>query len=87
MIIIKMMVIAIVVDALETVPNDQGEGPRDIAANVKDWVLEIREFELQSRYYVYFQTNTFRKSRNTLISPSFGLDSINITAVLLWGWL
>ena len=41
---------------------------------VKAMVCEIvaREFELQSRYYVRFQTNTLRKGMNPLILPAMG---------------
>ena len=35
-----------------------------------DCVIVVSEFELQSRYYVHFQTNTLGKSMNTLILPA-----------------
>ena len=37
----------------------------------------VSEFELYSRYYVHFQTNTLGKHMNLLIpQPSCGLNSI-----------
>ena len=41
---------------------------------VKAMVSEIvtREFELQSRYYVHFRTNTLGKGMNSLILPAMG---------------
>ena len=39
-------------------------------ATLLDCDIEVSEFELQSRYYVLFQTNTFVKGINTLISPA-----------------
>ena len=32
-----------------------------------DCGLEVSEFELQSRYYVHFLTNTFKKGMKTLL--------------------
>ena len=32
--------------------------------------IVVREFELQSRYYVHFRTNTLGKGMNRLILPS-----------------
>ena len=41
---------------------------------VKAMVFEMvaREFELQSRYYVDFRTNTLGKDMNPLILPAMG---------------
>ena len=33
---------------------------------------EISEFELQSHYYVHFQTNILEKVMNTIILPAMG---------------
>ncbi len=54
---------------------------------VKAMVCEIvaREFELQSRYYVHFRTNTLGKGMNPLYPPSYELNST--TTVLLGEWL
>ena len=37
-----------------------------------DCGIVVSEFELQSRYYVHFQTNTFGKGMNSLIFPAMG---------------
>ena len=34
--------------------------------------IVVREFELQSRYYVHFRTNTLGKNMNPLDLPSMG---------------
>ena len=34
--------------------------------------IVVREFELYSRYYVHFQTNTLEKGMNLLIPPAMG---------------
>ena len=41
---------------------------------VKAIACEIvaREFELQSRYYIHFRTNTFGIDKNSLILPATG---------------
>ena len=38
-----------------------------VVANVLDCDIVVSEFELQSRYYIPFQTNTLGKDINTLI--------------------
>ena len=42
---------------------------RGVMANVLDCDLELREFELLSRYYDKFWTNTPRKGINLFICP------------------
>ena len=42
---------------------------RGITAKMLDCDLKVSEFELQSHYYVHFQTNTLRKGINPLIFP------------------
>ena len=37
-----------------------------------DCGIVVREFELQSRYYAHFQTNTLGKGMNLLILPAMG---------------
>ena len=39
---------------------------------VLDCGIVVSEFELQSRYYVHFQTNTLGKGMNPLILPAMG---------------
>ena len=33
-----------------------------------DCVIQVSEFELQSRYYIYFRVNTFREVKNPIIT-------------------
>ena len=42
-------------------------------ANVLDFDIVVCEFELQSSYYVYFQTNTFGEGMNPLTPPAMSL--------------
>ena len=49
-----------------------GGSLRGIMANALDCEIVEREFELTSRYYVYFRNNPFGKSINTLIFPAMG---------------
>ena len=47
-----------------------------------DCGIEVREFELQSRCYVYFQTNILGKGMNPLILPSMShLVPLNNNAI------
>ena len=39
-------------------------------AKVLDYGFEVSKFELQSCYYIRFQTNTLGKSMNPLIRPA-----------------
>ena len=41
-------------------------------AKAMDCEIVVSEFELQSRYYVYFRTNTLGKGMNPLILPGMG---------------
>ena len=50
-----------------------------------DCEIEESEFELQSRYYVLFRTNTLGKGMNPLILPAKGLNSAT-TIILLDGF-
>ena len=36
-------------------------------AKIMDCGFEVSKFELQSHYYIHFQTNTHRKGMNTII--------------------
>ena len=59
--------------------------PRGVMVKVMDCGIVIREFVLQSRYYVHFRPNTLGKGMNPLYPPSYGLNST--TTVLLGEWL
>ena len=52
-------------------------------SNVLDCDILVCEFELQSRYYVHFRTNTRGKSIYLFITPSYELNSDN-TSLLQW---
>ena len=42
--------------------------PRGLMVKALDYGLEVSVFELQSRYYIPFRTNTLKKFMNTIIS-------------------
>ena len=44
----------------------------DVDAFVLDCDIVVHKFELQSRYYVHFRTNTLTKSMSFLNSPAMG---------------
>ena len=43
-----------------------------VMSKLRDNDLEVREFETQSRSFIYFQTNTVRKAMCPLILPAMG---------------
>ena len=46
--------------------------PRGVMVKAMDCGIVVREFVLQSRYYVHFRTNTLGKGMNSLILPAMG---------------
>ena len=46
--------------------------PRGVIVKAMDSEIVVSEFELESRYYVYFRANTLRKGMNPLILPAVG---------------
>ena len=44
--------------------------PRGVMVKAMDCGIVVREFVLQSRYYVYFRANTLGKGMNPLILPA-----------------
>ena len=46
--------------------------PYVIVTNMLDWNILVCKFELQSHYYIHFETNTFHKDMNFLILPVMG---------------
>ena len=50
-----------------------------------DCGMVVREFVLQSRYYVHFRANTLGKGMKPSYSPSYVLNST--TTILLWEWV
>ena len=49
-----------------------GGCPRGVMFKAMDCGIVIREFVLQSRYYVHFRANTLGKGMNPLILPATG---------------
>ena len=47
-------------------------GPRGVMVKAMDCGIVVREFVLQSRYYVHFRANTLGKGMNPLILPAMG---------------
>ena len=43
--------------------------PRGVMVKAMNCGIVVREFVLQSRYYVHFRANTLRKGMNPLILP------------------
>ena len=52
--------------------QSSGWYPRGIMVKAMDCRIVISEFELKSRYYVHFRTNTLGKGMNPLILPVMG---------------
>ena len=52
------------------------EVPNCMVANMLAFNVVVTIFELQLRYHIYFQTNTFGKDMNPLISPHPAMGSI-----------
>ena len=46
--------------------------PCGVMVKAMDWGIVVREFVLQSRYYVDFRENTLGKGKNSLILPAMG---------------
>ena len=46
--------------------------PRGAMFKAMDYGIVVREFVLQSRYYVHFRANTLGKAMNPLILPAMG---------------
>ena len=49
-----------------------GVCPRGVMVKAMDCGIVVREFVLQSRYYVHFRVNTLGKGMNPLILPGMG---------------
>ena len=48
---------------------------RGEVANILDCDIGVSEFELESRNYVHFWTNTLGKGMNSIYCSSYGLNS------------
>ena len=49
-----------------------GGGPHGVMVKATGCRIVVREFELQSRYYIHFWPNTLGKGMNPLILPAMG---------------
>ena len=52
--------------------SKRGGCPSGVMVKAMDCGVVVREFVLQSRYYVHFQANTLGKGMNPLIIPAMG---------------
>ena len=52
--------------------NNPRRCPRGVMVKTIDCGIVVREFVLQSRYYVHFRANTFGRDMNPLILPAMG---------------
>ena len=52
--------------------NLAGGCPRGVMVKAMDCGIVVREFVLQSRYYIHFRANTLGKGMNPLILPAMG---------------
>ena len=52
--------------------NSPGGCPRGVMVKAMDCEIVVREFVLQSRYYVHFRAKTLGKGINPLILPAMG---------------
>ena len=48
----------------------EGGCRRSVMVKAMDCEIVVSEFELQSRYYIHFLTNTLGKGMNSLILPA-----------------
>ena len=55
-----------------TYTSEYGGCPRGVMDKAMDWEIIVREFVIQSRYYVHFRTNTLEKGMNPLILLAMG---------------
>ena len=66
----KVMVIPFIIGAPGTVIKGLVQGcPRGVMVKAMNCGIVVREFVLQSRYYVHFRANTLGKGMNLLILP------------------
>ena len=56
----------------ERASKKRGGCPRGVMVKAIDCRIVVREFVLQSHYYVHFRANTLGKGMNPLILPAMG---------------
>ena len=57
---------------IQSLRNNYVGCPRGVMVKAMDCGIVVREFVLQSRYYVHFRANTLGKGMNPLILPAMG---------------
>ena len=57
------------------VAPDRGSCPRGVMVKAMNCGIVVREFVLQSRYYVHFRANTLGKGMNPLFSLQLWVNS------------
>ena len=63
------------------IPENESVCPRGVGVKALNLGILVNKFELQSRYYAHFRTNTLGKGMNPPYPPIYGLNSI--TTVLI----
>ena len=56
--------------SVQPLTSHLGECPRGVMVKAMNCGIVVREFVLQSRYYVHFRANTLGKGMNPLFLPS-----------------
>ena len=65
---------------------DGGGCYRGVMVKAMDLGILVRQFELQSRYYVHFRANTLGKVIEPPYPPSYRLNSPNTVRLGEWLW-
>ena len=60
--------------------------PRGVMVKAMDCGIVVREFVLQSRYYVHFRANTLGNGIEPPYPPSYGLNSTITVLLVEWLW-
>ena len=68
----KVTVIPVIVWRLGTLSKNLRGCPRGVMVKAVDCGIVVREFVLQSCYYIHFRANTLGKGLNPLILPAMG---------------
>ena len=63
------MCVCVCVYLIDFLPNQNFGCPRGVMVKAMNCGIVVREFVLQSRYYVHFRANTLGKGMNPLILP------------------
>ena len=64
--------VIIVGNGIRDQSSNLGGGPHGVMVKAMDCGIVVREFILQSHYYIHFRANTLGKGINPLILPAMG---------------